>query len=84
MPPIYLDSSLATLPGSRREEAQDVSEYGRAGFAKSRGRRAGVVEAVKRTDKAEVVLRLRRAEDIGVPVPVVWTSVRLKSGPPSG
>ena len=32
MPPISLDSSLATLPGSRREEAWDVWEYGRAGF----------------------------------------------------
>ena len=31
MPPIFLDSSLAAHPGSKREEALDVSEYGRAG-----------------------------------------------------
>ena len=32
VPPISLDSSLATHPGSKGEEARDVSEYGRAGF----------------------------------------------------
>ncbi len=32
VPPISLDSTLANLPGSRGEEARDVSEYGRAGF----------------------------------------------------
>ncbi|MCE2423398.1 MAG: hypothetical protein J4G03_08875, partial [Gemmatimonadetes bacterium] len=30
VPPIFLDSSLANLLGSRREEVGDVSEYGRA------------------------------------------------------
>ena len=32
VPPISPDSRLAILPGSGREEALDVSEYGRAGF----------------------------------------------------
>ena len=31
VPPVSLDSSLAIHPGSKREEAVDVSEYGRAG-----------------------------------------------------
>ena len=34
VPPIPPDSILVTLPGSRREEARDVSECERAGFGK--------------------------------------------------
>ena len=52
VPPISLGSSLATHPGSKTEEAQDVSEYGRAG-------------PHGQLRKAEVVLRLLRGEDIG-------------------
>ena len=47
VPPISLDSILATVPGSEREEAVDVSEYGRAGFGeepRSTGRPAEAVE----------------------------------------
>ncbi len=47
VPPISLDSSLATLPGSKREEALDVSEYGRAGFGEKPRKAGGPAEAVE-------------------------------------
>ena len=48
VPPISLDSSLATHPGSRGEEARDVSEYGRAGFDEEPRSAGGPAEAVGR------------------------------------
>ena len=52
MPPISLDSSLANVPGSKGEEALNVSEIERAGPG-------------EQPRKAEVVLRLLHGEDIG-------------------
>ena len=52
VPPISLDSSLANVPGSKGEEALNVSEIERAGPG-------------EQPRKAEVVLRLLRGEDIG-------------------
>ena len=46
--PISLDSSLATLPGSRRKEARDVSEYGRAGLDEEPRKAERPAEAVER------------------------------------
>ena len=62
MPPISLDSGLAIHPGSKGEEAHDVSEYGRAGRL---GRPSGLPKRWSAQRKAEVVLRLLRGEDIG-------------------
>ena len=47
VPPISLDSSLATHPGSKGEEARDVSEYGRAGFGEE-PREAGFLTPIGR------------------------------------
>ena len=57
VPPISLDSSLATLPGSRREEARNVSEYKRAGFDAEPRQAGRPAEAVEREG---VVKRVHR------------------------
>ena len=57
VPPISLDSSLATLPGSKREEALNVSEYGRAGFGEGPRAAGGSAEAAKRAN-SKTSLRL--------------------------
>ena len=51
MPPISLDSSLATHPGSKGEEARDVSEIGRAGPGEEPRTAERPAEAVERAAK---------------------------------
>ncbi len=48
VPPVSLDSSSATLPGCRREEALNVSEYGSAGFDEEPREAGRPAEAVER------------------------------------
>ena len=51
VPPMSLDSSLAIHPGSKRKEAVDVSEYGRAGRRGPLGEAGRPPQAVERASE---------------------------------